>query len=64
MSDRPGRTRYRLDLVDAGRPGDGPAIRRLRAALKRLLRSYGLRCTDIRELPPDEEDRAEPARSH
>lgn len=40
--------RYRL-LIEAG-PSSTPAITRLRAALKCLLRSFGLRAIELREL--------------
>lgn len=39
--------RYRL-LIEAG-PNSTPAITRLRAALKCLLRSYGLRCVEAKQ---------------
>ncbi len=41
MIDRP---TYTLTLRPEPDPGDPDGIRRLRAALKRLLRCYGLRC--------------------
>lgn len=50
---KPGRTTYQLTLVDAAEPGDVEPILRLRAALKRLLRGYGLRCTRVVEVPTD-----------
>ena len=46
-------------------PGDVPAIIRLRKFLKMALRSYGLRCTEIREIPepePEPEPDRGPAR--
>jgi hypothetical protein len=42
---------YRLTI--AAPPGKVPEICRLRAFLKRLGRSYDLRCIDIEELPPE-----------
>jgi hypothetical protein len=43
--------RYALELV--GLPGwSTPAIVRVRKALKVLLRGYGLKCVDLRELGP------------
>jgi hypothetical protein len=45
-TDRP---RFALVLQDQG--GDAPAAARLKALLKRALRSFNLRCTDARELP-------------
>jgi hypothetical protein len=41
--------RFALVLRDVG-GAPGPTIHRLRSALKRLLRAYGLRCEQIREL--------------
>jgi hypothetical protein len=43
--------RYRVLLVDVG--ADTPAAVRLRAALKRLLRTYRLRCLEAVELAED-----------
>jgi hypothetical protein len=43
--------RYALELV--GLPGwSAPAIVRVRKALKVLLRGYGLKCVDLKELSP------------
>jgi hypothetical protein len=65
---KPDRRRFELVLVDAGADGDGDVFLRLRAALKRLLRSYALRCVSVREVkaPGDDPDegRGEPAASH
>lgn len=47
----------RPDYLLTLRPPDEPeeeTIRRLRAALKGLLRRYGLRCVHIRQLIPNE----------
>jgi hypothetical protein len=49
---QPERRRFELLLTDAGGPDDGDPYVRLRGALKRLLRSFALRCTSVRELPP------------
>jgi hypothetical protein len=46
-------TRYRVVLVDLG--ADVPAEVRLRAALKRLLRTYRLRCTEAVEVVEGED---------
>jgi hypothetical protein len=49
----PGPT-YRLTLKDAGSPWEGPTVPvevRLRRALKCLLRSFGLRCVAVEEMP-------------
>jgi hypothetical protein len=43
--------RFRVVLADMG--GDAPAVVRLRAALKRLARSYRLRCLEAVELAED-----------
>lgn len=47
------RPRYRL--VVQAQPDDVPAIVRLRRWLKAGLRSYGLRCTDAREIRPGDD---------
>ena len=44
----PDRQRFLIELRDAG--GDTPVVIRLRHFLKAALRSWGLRCTDAREL--------------
>jgi hypothetical protein len=43
--------KYRILLVDLG--ADTPAAVRLRSALKRLLRTYRLRCTEAVEVAED-----------
>ncbi len=43
------RTEYKLTLRPEPDKSDPQGIRRLRRALKCLLRSFGLRCTDIQE---------------
>ena len=62
MADRPDNPeRYRLTLQATG-PGP-PAAIRLRAALKHLLRSHGLKYVAVEEVPaPD--SRAEPEGGH
>ena len=45
------RPRFKLTLEAVPRHDDADGIRRLRAALKALLRSYGLRCVDVCEAP-------------
>jgi hypothetical protein len=56
---------YHLTLRDAGSPGEGhpaPVDVRLRRALKCLLRSFGLRCVRVEEVPAVEPDgRAKPS---
>jgi hypothetical protein len=50
------RPTYRLELKDAGSPAEGwpvPVEVRLRRALKALLRSFGLRCLNVEEVPAD-----------
>jgi hypothetical protein len=47
MGDRP---EYLLRLRAA--PGDVPPGRRLARLLKALLRSYGMKCLDVREIGP------------
>lgn len=54
MSRRAGRRRFVLRLADAGADGDGCVYLRLRAALKRLLRSYALRCEGVTEEEDDD----------
>jgi hypothetical protein len=53
---------YVLGLVDVGRTVDSwpvvPVRLRLRRALKTLLRQYGLKCVDFRELRVNRPDRA------
>jgi hypothetical protein len=46
--------RYLITLVDAGGPDLPPVEIRLRAALKRCLRAYGLRCVRAVELAEGE----------
>lgn len=41
---------YRLTIRPIDRPGLPPAINRLRSALKSLLRCYGLRVVECREV--------------
>jgi hypothetical protein len=48
---RPPKPTFRLTLVAQHRDGDANGMRRLRAVLKLLLRSFGFRCTWI-EYPP------------
>jgi hypothetical protein len=48
--------RYLITLVDAGGPDLPPVEIRLRAGLKRLLRSYSLRCLAAVELAGGEGD--------
>jgi hypothetical protein len=48
-SDRP---RYRLELVALPHV-DQPAYA-LRQLLRRALRNYGLKCTSVEEIPPEE----------
>lgn len=55
--------RYHLSLSEVEALDDQQAAIALRIALKRLLRSFGLRCTAVVELPPEPE-RAEPNASH
>ena len=47
------RTHYVAVLVDAEPADPVPFDVRLRLALKRMLRWYGLRCVEIRPLPKD-----------
>jgi hypothetical protein len=42
-------TEYQLTLEPTPDPSDPTGLRRLRRALKCLLRSFGLRCTNITE---------------
>jgi hypothetical protein len=44
---KPAREKFELTIVDAAPPGDAEAILRLRALLKRMLRSWGFRCTRV-----------------
>ncbi|MFO0846612.1 MAG: hypothetical protein U0797_30305 [Gemmataceae bacterium] len=57
-----GRVTYTLTIVDAGGPGDGDAVRRLRALLKRAWRSYRFRCVRISEHHPDDDPDGNPTR--
>jgi hypothetical protein len=51
-NDRP-RFALTLQALPNWGEGDVPPIIRLRRFLKAALRSYGLRCTEIRETPPE-----------
>ena len=55
MTRRTGRTVYRLELRPE--PGVRDPILALRAALKCLLRTFGLRCVSVEELQPASVDR-------
>jgi len=59
VSDADRRARFAITLADAAGPGASPVEIRLRMALKRLLRTYALKCEAIRELT-DKDDRDEP----
>lgn len=48
------RTAYTVTLRPVPRGDDPQGVRRLRAALKCLLRSFGLRCTSVAPAPGDE----------
>ena len=54
--------RFAITLVAEASPDDDAAIRRLRALLKLLGRTYRLRCTDAREITDrsDESDKGAP----
>ena len=53
---------YTIRLRCQHDPTDPDGIRRLRAALKRLLRGYGLRCLECRPtVPPDLDSTGEKA---
>lgn len=59
LATEPARPRYRLTLEAL--PSRVPVETRLRAALKRLLRSYALRCVEIgppEDVPPPAEEKA------
>lgn len=45
------RERFAITFTSAD-PHDPPTIQRVRRMLKAALRSYGLRCVDIREVTP------------
>ena len=49
------RTRYHLELEPIPGNWRTPPLLRLRAALKRLLRNYGLRCVACRPAAPPEQ---------
>jgi hypothetical protein len=49
MSKARSQVEYKLTLRPEPDKSDPAGIRRLRRALKCLLRSFGLRCTDIQE---------------
>jgi hypothetical protein len=49
--------RERFALVLQAEPWTTPAVSRLRRALKLLLRSFGLRCVECREVKPDRKAR-------
>ncbi|MFO0845847.1 MAG: hypothetical protein U0797_26270 [Gemmataceae bacterium] len=51
MTKAPRQTFY-ITVVDAAGAGDAPAVIRLKAVLKRLLRTWSFRCTGVAELPP------------
>ena len=55
-------TEYHLTLTPTPDPSDPSGLRRLRRALKALLRSYGLRCTAISERAEPLELDNEPSR--
>jgi hypothetical protein len=46
-------SREKFALVLQAEAWSTPAVIRLRRALKLLLRSFGLRCLDVREVKPD-----------
>jgi hypothetical protein len=50
MTQARSRTEFKLTLRPEPDRTDPQGIRRLRRALKCLLRSFGLRCTDIEEV--------------
>jgi hypothetical protein len=50
MSKHLGGEEYDLRIV--ARPGDAPAIIRLRHVLKALLRTYNFRATSVRDITP------------
>ena len=50
MTGTPPRPEYHLRL--RAEPGMVPAVVRLRRFLKAALRSYGLRCVEVREVAP------------
>jgi hypothetical protein len=47
-------TSERYELVLRAEPWSVPAIIRLRRLLKLALRSFGLRCVELKELPADD----------
>lgn len=47
----------RFEIVIEAGPGSTPAITRLRAALKTLLRAYGLRCVQAKQTPAENDAR-------
>jgi len=51
------RKRFTLHLQDVGQPLDGDVYVRLRRLLKHALRTLALRCLDVREVPPEPEQR-------
>lgn len=53
MSEEPKR-RFKVELEALADPDGTPAEVRLRAALKRLLRSFRLRCVKVEEIHPEE----------
>ena len=54
------RPRFKLTLEALPRPDDAGGIRRLRAALKTLLRSFDLRCVEVCEAPEQEAEKPGP----
>jgi hypothetical protein len=60
---KPTRTEYVLTLRPEAGNWRTPGEQRLRAALKRLLRTYGLRCTRCAPAEP-EASQAQPKASH
>ena len=46
------RQRFILVIDDAAEDGDSPLHVRLRIVVKRLLRSWGFRCVEVREAEP------------
>jgi hypothetical protein len=49
---------FALTIVDAAQPGDVPAAVRLCSLLKRLLRTWGFRCTSVVAAQPAEASQA------
>ena len=61
-SNRPMTTEFNLTLRPTPDPSDPSGYRRLRKALKVLLRSFGLRCVDVTERAESLETDTEPGK--